>query len=100
MTERLEELEELVALVALELLVHYVGILETMKNWDDIFIQDYMCWSKACSLMAFSLHLWHWLDLGISHSHVDLTAVKDAICRERPSTISLTSLVPEIDSPM
>ena len=31
--ERLEEFEELVALVELELLVHYFGILETMKNW-------------------------------------------------------------------
>ena len=51
--ERLEELEELVALVELELLVHSVGILETMKNWDGLSIQDYMCWSKGCSLMAF-----------------------------------------------
>ena len=43
MAERLEELEELVALVELELLVHYVGIFKTMKNWDGLSIQDYMC---------------------------------------------------------
>ena len=57
--EKLEELEELVALVELELelLVHSIGILETMKNWGDLSIQGYMCWSKGCSLMAFSLHL-------------------------------------------
>ena len=70
--ERLEDFEEFVALVELELLVHSVGILETMKNWGGLFIQDYMCWSMGCNLMAFSLHLWHWLDLGMSHGHVVL----------------------------
>ena len=39
--KRLEELEELVALVELELLVYSVRILETMKNWGGLFIQDY-----------------------------------------------------------
>ena len=43
MVERLEELKELVALVELELLVHSVGILETMKNWGGLSIQGYMC---------------------------------------------------------
>ena len=55
--ERLEELEEFVALVELELLVHFVGILETMKNLGGLSIQDYMCWSMDCNLMIFSLHL-------------------------------------------
>ena len=41
--ERLEELEKFVALVELELLVHSVGILETMKNWGGLSIQGYMC---------------------------------------------------------
>ena len=72
MAKRLEELEEFVILVELELLVHFVGTCETMKNLDGLSIQDYMCWSKGCSLMAFSLHLWHWLDVGISHGHVAL----------------------------
>ena len=70
--ERLGEFEELVALVELELLVHSVGTLETIKNWDGLSIQDYMCWSKGCSLMAFSSHLSHWLDLRMSHGHVAL----------------------------
>ena len=70
--ERLEELEESVALVELELLVHYVRILETMKNWGDISIQGYMCWSMDCNFMVFSLHLWHWLHLDMSHGHVVL----------------------------
>ncbi|KAK9177676.1 hypothetical protein WN943_026865 [Citrus x changshan-huyou] len=34
--ERLEEFKEFVALVELELLVHSVGILETMKHWGDL----------------------------------------------------------------
>ena len=54
--ERLEELEEFVEL-ELELLVHSVGILETMKNWGGLSIQGYMCWIMSCNLMAFSLHL-------------------------------------------
>lgn len=70
--ERLEELKELVALVELELLVYSVGILETMKNWGGLSIQGYMCWSMSYNLMAFSLHLWHWLDLDMSHGHVVL----------------------------
>ena len=70
--ERLEDFEELVALVELELLVHSVGILETMKNWGGLSIQDYMCWSMGCNLMAFSLHQWHWLDLSMSQGHVAL----------------------------
>ena len=70
--ERLEDFEELVALVELELLVHFVGILEIMKNWDGLSIQSYMCWSMGCNLMVFSLHLWHWLDLSMSHGHVVL----------------------------
>ena len=41
--ERLEDFEELVALVELELLVHSIGILETMKNWGGLSIQGYMC---------------------------------------------------------
>ena len=45
--ERLEELEELVALVELELLVHSVGIFDTMKNWGGLSIQGYMCWSMV-----------------------------------------------------
>ena len=59
--ERLEEFEKLVALVELELeqQVHSVEILETMKNWGSLSIQDYMCWSMGCNLMVFSLHLWH-----------------------------------------
>ena len=68
--ERLEDFEEFVALV--ELLVHSVGILETMKNWGGLSIQDYMCWSMGCNLMVFSLHLWHWLDLSMRHDHVAL----------------------------
>ena len=64
--ERLEKFEELVALVELELLVHSVGILKTMKNWDGLSIQGYMWWSMSCNLMTFSLHLWHWLDLDMS----------------------------------
>ena len=64
--ERLEDFEELIALVELELLVHSVGILETMKNWGGLSIQDYMCWSMGCNLIAFSLHQWHWLDLSMS----------------------------------
>ena len=67
--ERLEELEKFVALVELELLVHSIGILETMKNWGGLSIQSYMCWSMGCNLMVFSLHLWHWLDLSMSYSH-------------------------------
>ena len=70
--ERLEEFEELVVLVELELLVHSVGILETMKNLGSISIQGYMCWSMGCNLMVFSLHIWHWLDLSMSHGHVAL----------------------------
>ena len=70
--ERLEELEEFVALVELELLVHSVGILEIMKNWGGLSIQGYMCWSMGCNLKVFSLHLWHWLHLGMSHGHVVL----------------------------
>ena len=65
--ERLEHFEEL---VELELLVHFVGILETMKNWGGLSIQDYMCWSMGCNLMVFSLYLWHWLDLSMSQGHV------------------------------
>lgn len=53
------EFEKLVALVKLELLVHSVGILETMKNWGGLSIQDYMCCSMGCNSMVFSLHLWH-----------------------------------------
>ena len=68
--QRLKEFEELVALVELELLVYSVGILETMKNWGGLSIQGYMCWSMGCNLMVFSLHLWHWLDLSMSHGHV------------------------------
>ena len=68
--ERLEDFEEFVALV--ELLVHSVGILETMKNWGGLSIQDYMCWSMGCNSMVFSLHLWHWLDLDMSQGHVAL----------------------------
>ena len=70
--ERLEDFEELVALVELELLVHSVGILETMKNWGGLSIQGYMYWSIGCNLMVFSLHLWHWLDLSMSQGHVAL----------------------------
>ena len=70
--ERLEELEKLVALVELELLVHSVGILETMKNWGGLSIQSYMCWSMGCNMIAFSLHLWDWLDQSMSHGHVVL----------------------------
>ena len=67
-----ERLEELVALVELELLVDSVGILEIMKNLGSLSIQGYICWSMGYNLMAFSLHLWHWLDLSMSHSHVVL----------------------------
>ena len=70
--ERLEKREEFVALMELELLVHSVGILETMKNWGGLSTQGYMCWSMGCNLMAFSLRLWHWLDLSMSHGHVIL----------------------------
>ena len=70
--KRLEEFEEWVALVELELLVHSVGILETMKTWGGLSIQDYMYWSMGCNLMAFSLHLWHWLDQSMSQGHVVL----------------------------
>ena len=70
--KRLEELQKFVALVELELLVHSVGIFETMKNWGGLSIQDYMCWSMGCNLMAFSLHQWHWLDLNMSQGHVPL----------------------------
>ena len=72
--ERLEEFEELVALVEVEveLLVHSVGIIETMKNLGGLSIQDYMCWSMGCNSMVFSLHLWHWLDLSMSYGHVVL----------------------------
>ena len=70
--ERLEELGELVALVELELLVHSVEILETMKNWGGLSIQDYMCWSTGYNSIVFSLHLWHWLDLDMSQGHVSL----------------------------
>ena len=38
----LDDFEEL---VELKLLVHSVGILETMKNWGGLSIQGYMCWS-------------------------------------------------------
>ena len=65
-----ERLEKFVALVELELLVHSVGILETMKYLDGLSIQGYMCWSMGCNLMVFSLHLWHWLDLDMSQGHV------------------------------
>ena len=44
-----ERLEEFVALVELELLVHSVGVLETIKNWGGLSIQDYMCWSIGCN---------------------------------------------------
>ena len=67
-----ERLEELVALVELELLVHSVGVFETMKNWGGLSIQGYMCWSMGYNSMVFSLHLWHWLDLNMSHGHVAL----------------------------
>ena len=70
--ERLEELGELVALVELELLVHSVRILETMKNYGGLSIQSYMYWSMGCNLMVFSLHLWYWLDLVMSHGHIAL----------------------------
>ena len=55
--ERLEELEELVALVELELLFYFVGILETMKSWDGLSIEDYRYWSKGFNSVAFLLHL-------------------------------------------
>ena len=71
-TERLEKFEELIALVKLELLVHFVEILEIIKNWGGLYIQGYMYWSMGCNLMVFSLHLWHWLDLSMSHGHVVL----------------------------
>ena len=67
-----ERLEDFVELVELELLVRSVGILETMKNWGGLSIQGYMCWSMGCNLMAFSLHLWFWLDLDMSQGHVAL----------------------------
>ena len=38
--KRLEELNELVALIELELLFYFVRILETMKSWDGLSIQD------------------------------------------------------------
>ena len=41
--ERLEELKELVALVELELLVHFVGVHETMKSWDSLSTQGCEC---------------------------------------------------------
>ena len=47
--KRLEELKELVALVELELLVHSIGILETMKDLGGLFIQGYMYWSMDCN---------------------------------------------------
>ena len=65
-----ERLEDFVELVELELLVHSVGILKTMKNWGGLSIQGYMCWSMGYNLMVFSLHLWHWLDLSMSHGRV------------------------------
>ena len=70
--ERLEDFVELVALVELELLVHSVEILKIMKNLGGLSILGSMCWSMGCNLMVFSLHLWHWLDLGMSHGHVVL----------------------------
>ena len=70
--ERHEELEKLVTLVELELLVRSVRILETMKNRGGLSIQGYMCWSMGYNLMVFSLHIWHWLDLSMSHGHVVL----------------------------
>ena len=66
MVERLEELEELVALVELKLLVHSVGILETMTNWGGLSIQGYMCWSIGCNLIVVSLPLRYYLDLRMS----------------------------------
>lgn len=36
----LKELDEMVVLVELELLLHSVGILETMKSWNSLSIQD------------------------------------------------------------
>ena len=52
--ERLEDFKEL---VELELLVHFVGILETMKIWGSLFIQGYMCWSMDCNLRVFIVQI-------------------------------------------
>lgn len=56
--KRFRELDELVvlALVELELLFHSIGICETIKSWNGLFIQDCKYWIKGCSSIALSLH--------------------------------------------
>ena len=69
--ESLEKLDELIALVELEPLSCSLGILETMKSWDDLFIQDYKYRNKGYSSTSFPSHLRHWLDLCMNLGQID-----------------------------
>lgn len=68
MVENLGELDLLVLLVELNMLFHFVGVLEIMKSWGGLSIQN-------CKSATFSSHLWHLFDLGMSQIDCRLVAL-------------------------
>ena len=73
--ERLEGLNELVILVELELLFYFIGILEIIKSWDGLFVQDYKYWSKGCNSTTFPSYLWYLLYLDMNKIGCRLVAL-------------------------
>ena len=74
--------------------VFSVWILETMKSWDDLFIQDYKYGNKGYSSTSFPSHLRHWLDLGMNLGQIDCRHVALLICNMMLFSEKVLQLLP------